>query len=103
MHINALSNQSVRFGINRRKAQPSLDKKAEQQYDQGKKDAAFLELRRNWFKENRKKESEEEGYVTTPEHSDDEGRPSARKYARETNRIFDAFGQFFRKKHKKFD
>ncbi len=84
---------SLRFGV-RHDMKRQADRKADRLQDQFEKDAAFLEKRSDWFEKNRPGDSKEEGYVTTPGHSDDEyesdngtkPRPSARKRARETGR-----------------
>ena len=59
-------------------------------------DAIVLDERNKWFKKNRPNEQEEDGYVTTPGHSDDEGRPSASRHAKKTGRWFDSITQTFK-------
>lgn len=94
---------SLRFGV-RHDMKKQANRKADRLQDQREKDAAFLEKRSDWFEKNRPGDSKEEGYVTTPGHSDDEyesdngtkPRPSARKRARETGREFDSSKQIFR-------
>lgn len=70
----------------------------DRQQAQKELDDAFLADRGSWFQTNRPTESREDGYVTTPYHSDDEGRFSARKYARNSDREFDSSTQKFRKR-----
>jgi hypothetical protein len=93
----SLSNTLPRFQAKKGAVKNAQDKKADQQRAQREEDAAFLEERTEWFKENRPKEDETDGYVTTPGHSDDESRPTARRKAKETSREFDSNTQSFYK------
>lgn len=90
-------------GLNRKQG---ADKSAVQEkgYLQQQEDRDFLDLRSDWFKKHRPNDEADDGYVTTPGHSDEEyesengtkPRPSARKRAREAKREFDSSQQIFR-------